>query len=149
MFDQAAEARMQAAIEMNRPLKLIALVDDKGAGGWLWVDREGNWVGVPSPPYADLVAAWGLSQPRPIRAVSQTEFDYMVNQVLRPLNPQSPAARAQAATQLDEAAVRQIVDRINDRPVFLTEQQIAQITEAARDGAEAGVKALRFVTVAE
>lgn len=149
MFDAAAEARMTALIEMNRPLKLIALVDEKGAGGWLWVDREGNWVGVPSPPYADLVAAWGLSQPRPIRAVNQTEFNYMVNHVLKPLTPSAPIARAQQATTLDEATVRSIVSGIAERPVVLTDTQLSVMTEAARAGGEAGVKALRFVTVAQ
>lgn len=148
MFDAAAEARMREQIELTRPLKLIALVDEQGRGGWIWVDREGNHVTVPSPPYADLVAAWGLSQARPIRQVSQTEFDYMTNQLLRPLNPQSAAGQAQSATRLDEDTVRRIVSGIGDRPVYVTEEQVAQITKAAREGAEAGVKALRFVTVA-
>lgn len=149
MFDAAAEARMTALIEMNRPLKLVALVDEKGAGGWLWVDREGHHVVVPSPAYALLVAAWGLSQPRPIRTIDQNEFNYMKNQLLGPLNPNAPIAQAQQAATLDQAAVERIVSGLVERPVVLSEDQVAELTKAARDGAEEGVKSLRFVVVAQ
>ena len=148
MFDAAAEARMTALIEMNRPLKLVALVDEKGAGGWLWVDQEGHHVVVPSPAYAALVAAWGLSQPRPIRAIDGNELNYIKNQLLGPLNPGTPIARAQEATTLDQASVEQIVAGLTERPVVLTDQQLEQIADAAERGSIDAIRQLSFVITA-
>lgn len=130
-------------IACNRPIKLYALVDDQGAGGWVWVGPSGRWWIVPSGEYAALVAAEKLSQPRPIRAIQQNELDFISRQLLGGLVPDSKTDY-KAETQLehiltlDDAMVKKLVASIAEVPVTVSGAQLQQIADAAAKGAEEG-----------
>ncbi|MFI8593721.1 M23 family metallopeptidase [Microbacterium sp. NPDC078428] len=126
-----------------RPIKLYALVDEAGAGGWLWVGPSGKWwaTGQDMGAYVVLADAQKLSQPRPIRAMQQAEFDYMTKQFLPMLaggEPSDAEREMEQLMQLDPATVSQIVEGLGNRPAVLTEAQLAEIAEAAARGAQAG-----------
>lgn len=122
-------------IACNRPIKLYALVDDTGAGGWIWVGPSGRWWIVPSGEYAALVAAQKISQPRPVRAIQQNEFDFISGQMLGGLVPDSktdykPETQLEHILTLDEATVKKLASSIAAAPVTLSEVQIQQIADA-------------------
>lgn len=149
-------------IACNRPIKLYALVNDKGEGGWIWVGPSGRWWIVPSGEYALLVAAEKLSQPRPVRAIQQNELDFISKQLLGGLVPDSKTDY-KAETQLehiltlDDATVKKLAASIAEVPVTVSEAQLQQIAAAAAKGAEEGgtegakaaIKDLSFVVTAE
>ena len=130
-------------IACTRPIKLYALVNDKGEGGWIWMGPSGRWWVVPSGEYAALVAAEKLSQPRPVRAIQQNELDFISNQLLGGLVP-DPKNDYNAETQLehiltlDDATVKKLAASIAEVPVTVSGTQLQQIADAAAKGAEEG-----------
>ena len=130
-------------IACTRPIKLYALVNDKGEGGWIWMGPSGRWWIVPSGEYAALVAAEKLSQPRPVRAIQQNELDFISNQLLGGLVP-DPKNDYKAETQLehiltlDDATVKKLAASIAEVPVTVSGAQLQQIADAAAKGAEEG-----------
>jgi hypothetical protein len=136
--DRHAEAMWELAC--LRPIKLYALVDESGAGGWLWVGPSGKWwaTGQDMGAYVILADAQKLSQPRPIRAMLQAEFDYLTKQFLPSLNLSDSEEEMDRIMQLDPVTVSEIVAGIGDRPAVLTVAQLDAIATAAADAAQAG-----------
>ncbi|MBD8218191.1 hypothetical protein IFU40_06035 [Microbacterium sp. CFBP 13617] len=142
-----------------RPLKLYALVDENGAGGWVWIGPSGRWWAVPSPAYATLVEAQKLSQATPIRAMQRAEFDFLTNQLLGGLVPDGrnefhAEAELSKILKLDSASVDSLVEGIKSAPLVLTSAQFKTLTDAVgaavrsgdEDGARNAVAALTLVT---
>lgn len=154
MYDQAARDELMRELEIIRPIKMYALVDDSGAGGWVWVGPSGRWWIVPSAAYAALVAAEGLSQSRPIRAIQQNEFDFMTKQLLGGLVPDSktdykPEAQLEHILTLDDASVQKIAASIGEIPVTLSPAQLDAIATAVAgktaDEVKTAISSLSFV----
>lgn len=146
-------------MECARPIKLYALVDASGAGGWVWVGPSGRYWIVPSGDYAALVAGEKLSQSRPIRAIQANELDFIAKQLLGGLVPDSrvdvkPETQLEQILTLSQDTVRQIVAGIGELPVALTQVQLDAIAKAAATGAQTGgetgartaIAGLSFVT---
>lgn len=140
-----------------RPLKLYALVDENGAGGWVWIGPSGRWWTVPSPAYAILVEAQKLSQAAPIRAMLRAEFDFLTNQLLGGLVPDGrneyrAEVELSKILKLDSASVDSLVEGIKSAPLVLTADQFKTLAEAvgaaARTNGETGaVQALTDLTL--
>lgn len=130
-------------IACTRPIKLYALVNDKGEGGWIWMGPSGRWWVVPSGEYAALVAAEKLSQPRPVRAIQQNELDFISKQLLGGLVPDSKTdynaeTQLEHILTLDDATVKKLAASIAEVPVTVSGAQLQQIADAAAKGAEEG-----------
>lgn len=100
---------LKKTVEAGRGIKLVAvIIPERKLNGWLWVDEEGgDWVLCPGDPYAKLAAAWGLSQPSPIREVrSASEWDFITDAVLDALEPDNPV---NSSAQVKNLALQQAV----------------------------------------
>lgn len=139
MYDAAARQELIAELEALRPIKLYALVDERGEGGWIWIGPSGRFWTVPSGAYAQLVAAQKLSQSIPIRGMQQDEFNFLTRQLLGGLVPDSKSeVELEHILSIDQATVDKIVAGIGDRPVTVTDAQLQEIASAASAAAEAG-----------
>ena len=164
MYDENAKreaadrhAEQLREISYLRPIKLYALVDENGAGGWVWVGPSGRFWVVPNGAYVALVEAQKLSQASPIRALKQDEFNFLTKQLLGGLVPDgksdyNPEAQLDKILSLDQGTVDRLVEGIKAAPLVLTPEQFEQlrtdVAAGAREGGEAGAtKALEKLTV--
>lgn len=143
--EAAANRHTEALREISylRPIKLYALVDENGAGGWVWVGPSGRFWAVPNGAYVAMVEAQKLSQASPIRALQKDEFKFLTEQLLGGLVPDgkneyNPEAQLDKILSLDQATVDRIVAGIQAAPVVLTQAQLDAITAAAARGAASG-----------